>query len=293
MAPASLARIRSVRIPGIRSSERRRRRLAVAAIGLAGLLVVTDLALGAVRRFWIEHAMVTALAGFAVTLGLTLLLVDGIVSRRRAERWSTVASIAIRNLSGNAHLVFAGWINSLGFERQEDRMVDGVAAAVAGRRPGLGAPPLLPQGFGAALAEALDDASRREELFLFTHRLNDAMEDALARWAPLLLQAPELVETVEIFALVQSSLSEVASAIDEMDESEQSRATVRDGVHLYLLAFSLFDAIRRDILGETAVFGHTADEHKRAWGLPFELPPPPEPTAAAGQRAEAPRGPSA
>jgi len=245
----------------------------VAAVSLAALLAVTDLAIGSVREFWLEHAMVTALAGFAVTLCLTLLVIDEVVSRRQSDRWSIVGRSAIRKLSGSAFFACASWIETVGFEGQGDRMIEAVRAADNGCRPGFEADPLLPDGFEAAFADILDDSSRREALAEVTRLLTEAMEEALARWAPVLVEAPDLAEALNLFGVVYSSLGDVAGAIDQLEETADARRTVWTCVRVFLFAFSCFDAIRREILGETPLFGHTAEEHETTWGMPFKIPP--------------------
>ena len=85
---------------------KRRRRGIAAAVGATTVaLVLSELLIEPVRGFWVEHPITAALVGFTVTLALTVLVIDELLERRAAERWSFVADAAIRKLSGEAFRV--------------------------------------------------------------------------------------------------------------------------------------------------------------------------------------------
>jgi hypothetical protein len=70
---------------------KRQRRGIAAAVGVATVaLVLSELLIEPVQGFWVEHPITAALVGFAVTLALTALVVDELLERRAAERWSSL-----------------------------------------------------------------------------------------------------------------------------------------------------------------------------------------------------------
>jgi len=262
-------------MPGIEAREKRRRWLAGAVIALTVVLVLTELLFGSVRAFWVEHPITAALVGFAVTLALTVMVIDELLERRASERWGFVGEIAIKKLSGEAFRVCAGLINLVGFEGQADRMLAAVKhARTTGECPGRGAPPLLPEEFEQALDELLDDADARDAFVEIVRELSRDLDAAMAHWSPVMLSSAELAEVLNVYGMMSYMLGYVASAADQLDGKVEETAEIRldfwSNLRVYLILFASFDTMRRRALHEPAFFGFQAEEQDRAWGLPFQ-----------------------
>jgi hypothetical protein len=256
-----------------RMEERRRRRwfLAAAVVAVGVLLVASEIAIASLRRFWVEHPMLTALAAFAITLSFTVLVVDALLEKRGAGRWQNVGEVAIRRLSGDAFLACAGTIHLFGFSGQDERMADAFdRVAASGERPGTpGVSPLLPEGFEEAVVELLNEPSERERCADVIDDLLDVLDQSMARWAPVMLRSGELAEMLNIFSLKREVLSWVGSSLRRVDKSSQHRLDFWSNLRVYLALFASFDSLRRSALREPSVFGTTLDDHDDVWGLPF------------------------
>ncbi len=215
--------------------------------------------------------MTAALVGFAVTLALTVLVIDELLERRAVERWSFVADAAIRKLSGEAFRVCATLIQLVGYEGQAERMLEAFERADRGQLPGYGAPALLPEGFEASLEEALDDVEFRNLFVEVVAGLSDDLEAMMARWSSVMLNSAELSEMLNVYGMMSHMLKYVANAAEKVDESPQVRLDFWSNLRVYLALFANFDTLRRQALHEPTIFGFEIDEHDAAWGgLPFE-----------------------
>src|SRR5215216_2806973 len=70
---------------------------------LLAALIASEQTLESVRDYWIEHPMLAALTASAVTLAVTVLIVDALIRSREARRWQVVAQAAYRELSTDAY----------------------------------------------------------------------------------------------------------------------------------------------------------------------------------------------
>jgi hypothetical protein len=257
-------------MPGFDKSDRRRR-LAAGAVLVAVLLAAgTEIAFQSVRAFWVGHPITAAFVGFGITLSLTVLVVDEVLRRRAFTDWEFVGQTALRRLSGEALVVCDGLIEAIGFDNQAERMLTAVERVSAGGpRPGAGGPALLPGGFEDALEQILDDRECAPLLAEFVGAMSRRLDEAIAQWAPVMLRSEHLARMLNIFASMRDMLGHVANCLDDASRSAHARGHVWTNLRVYFLLFAGFDNLKRQATGEPLLFGPTARDMDRAWGLPF------------------------
>jgi hypothetical protein len=259
-------------LPGLEAQKKRRQRLAGAVFVLALVLVASELLFASIRKFWIDHPMSAALVAFAVTLALTVLVVDEVVERRRVGKWEVIGDVAIRQLSADAFIACAGLIHLFGFEKQDERMTDAVDLfSNTGKRPGFDGPPLLPEDFEVGVNRLLDDPGQREECADTLEEVLEFLDQEIARWASVMLQASELAEMMNIYGLMRESLSWLIGSLRRIEESKQKRLDFWSNLRVFLALFASFDSLRRYAIDEKLLFGKSMEEHERVWGMPFEV----------------------
>jgi hypothetical protein len=258
----------------LRQETRRRRIWIAGALAVIGALAATDLLIGSVAGFWVAHPMFAGLVAFGIGIVVTVAIVDGLVRRREAERWSMVGDIAVRHLSGDALLALGSLINTLNFEDQADRMVRAQKVFEStGVRPGEGnQPPLLPDGFEDVLAEVVlvDPDMREAYADLLRGLMSPYLQSSLSDWAPVMVHAPELAEYINVFGMLSSSLDWIANCLEDFEESAQVQLHFWSNLRVFLWLFAALDRQRRALTGETCFFEASPQQMDRAWGLPFE-----------------------
>lgn len=259
-------------MPGIKSKEIKRRRLAYFAIAGVGILIVSELLFGGLSRFWASHQMTAAMIAFAFSVLLTVLVVEEVRGRREAKRWATVGDIAQRHLSGAAFRVCAGILQGTGWEEAGERLNDAVEhLEKTGERPGWEAPALLPETYEEDLADAIQDSEYRAALADAIDPLTEELDAALARWAAVMVITPDLAERLDLFSHLREAMGPLTGYLRRYGDSELEQAWFWTTLRILLLVFASVDALRREAVseGKGNLFGETAEDHDRAWGLPF------------------------
>jgi hypothetical protein len=128
---------------------------------------------------------------------------------------------------------------------------------------------LLPFGFEDAVSDILDDPKRAGDLAEAIRVLAIRLEDAIAKWAPVMLRSRDLARPLNTYAQMSLLLTYAANDLDAAEESPAARWHFWSNLRVYLLLFAGFDNLRRQALGERLLFGPTADDRDRAWGLPL------------------------
>jgi hypothetical protein len=262
-------------MPGFERDQKRRRAGAAALLAVVIALITGELISHAFRAFWAARPLTAAFVGFATTLALTVLLIEGLLQRRADSDWAFVAQTAFSKLSGEALLVCAGLCYGVGFDGQAERIVAAFEAVKrGGSRPGAGAPPLLPEGFEKALSEVLHDDELGPEFGEALGVLAERLDDAMARWAPVMLRSQESAKALNIYAAMQDMLALAANCLEEARNSQDAAFQFWNNLRVYFLLFAGFDNLRRQARREPLLFGRTAEAMDRAWGLPFTVQVP-------------------
>lgn len=257
-------------MPKLRSDRVRRKRLAGIVLALVALLATTDLTTRILSQFWVGNAMFTALVAFGATLALTVLVVGEVTERRAVSRWSFVADLALRRLSGRAFAAMTGLVVLVGFKDYPEQMADAYERVEStGERPGREAPALLPIGFESVLDALLDRPEAREMLADDLASLTSDMEEAITSWSPVMLGSGELADFLNAFGMMRHALGWTIGSLYRVDQSPQERLDFWSNLRVFFALGATVDAIRREALGEPNIFGMTMDEHDAAWGLPF------------------------
>jgi hypothetical protein len=258
-------------MPGIKARKIKRRRLAYLALLGVGVLALSELFSNGLSRFWANHPMITAVIAFAFSVAVTILVVEEARGQREARRWATLGDIAQRHLSGAAFRVCAGILQGTGWDEAGERLNDAAEhLEKTGERPGREAPALLPETYENDLAEALQDSEYRLALADAVGPLTEELDSALAQWAVIMIATPDLAERLQPFSLLRETIGPLSGYLRRYGDSLQDETMFWSTLRILLLLFASVDALRREAIGEKNLFGETADDHDRAWGLPFK-----------------------
>lgn len=260
-------------MPGIEAKQTKQRRLAYTALFGVVLLVLSELLLADLSHFWINHPMIAAIIAFTLSVALTAFVVEEVRGQQEAMRWSTVSGIAQRRLSGAAFRACAGILQGTGWKEAGEQLNEAVDRFTeTKKRPGWEAPALLPEGYEENLAEALKDGDYRENLAEAIEPLTRELDAAMAQWAPIMLSTPGLAERLETFSLLRECVGGLTGYLRRYDDSSYEETMFWSTLRAFLLLYATFDALRREATSESQanLFGETADDHDRAWGLPFK-----------------------
>lgn len=258
-------------MPGIKARKIKRQRLAYIALLGVGVLALSELFSVGLSRFWTNHPMIAAIIAFAFSVALTILVVEEVRGQREARRWATLGDIAQRQLSGAAFKVCAGILQGTGWEEAGERLNDAAEhLEQTGERPGWEAPALLPETYEEDLAEALQDSDYRLALADAVGPLTEELDSALAQWAVIMIATPDLAERLQPFSLLRETIGPLTGYMRRYGASAKEQTMFWSTLRILLLLFASVDALRREALGEKNLFGETAYDHDRAWGLPFK-----------------------
>ena len=178
--------------------------------------------------FWAGHVLLTGLAASLIVVGLSAAVVDGVLERRRRERWSILAQYVMFELVRNARMTWTGILDAAGLlptmPDQQDSL-DGGAKLVR-ETPALAA---------ALLARVEDDdirsAMHAEIAFLAEHA-----DEVLGRWAAVMLNAEAYAEVIDRHVELAGDITWIAGVLDNFhpphDPRRRSRARSSPSVQI-------------------------------------------------------------
>jgi len=182
----------------------------VALLALAGG-IVSDAVVGG---FWSRHALLASLTASVIVVMLSVAVINDALDRRRRERWRVLAQFVMFELVRNARLVWTGVLAQVGLLPPEAVRPESVDAnrRIVRDRPRL----------AAAVREAIaDDAMRRalrEEIAL----LSDHTDEALGRWATVMLNADAYAEVIDRHVELGGDISWLIGLLDNSDPPEDA-----------------------------------------------------------------------
>ena len=164
-------------------------------------------------RFWSRHALVTGLVASLIVVAVTVAVLNEVLERRQRQRWSVLAQYALFDFVRTARLVWTGLLELAGLV-PDGELQDGILAA--GSEAVLDTPRLA-----AAIDEMLASADRREQLHRLITRLRAHGQEALGRWASVMLNSRTYAEIVDRHVELYSRLYWWGSVLDESEPLEE------------------------------------------------------------------------
>jgi hypothetical protein len=183
----------------------------IAVLGLAGG-IVSDVVAGS---FWARHALLAGLVASVIIVMLSVAVIDEVLERRRRERWSVLAQFVMLELVRNARLIWTGVLAEVGLLPLDAARPESVDL----NRRIVRDTPRLTTAVRQAIA---DDAPRRrlhEEIALLAAHT----DDALGRWAAVMLNADIYAEVIDHHVELASDISWLISLLDNADPPEDHR----------------------------------------------------------------------
>jgi hypothetical protein len=177
-------------------------RLACVVVVAVVALAVAELSSERFAEFTGDHSLISTFIAEAILLAGVYLVIDEIIQRRETRRWSDVTSLGIRALSGAANRpaeVIRRSVDDLGAARDQPGSVD--YQEQVGRRADE-----LRKWLRADEARA---RSFSEQMRASATRL----EDAIIRWGPTLVEAPDSAEVLNLLPDIVDSARSAAQAI--------------------------------------------------------------------------------
>ena len=195
-------------------------RLACVVVVVVIVLTIAELTSARFREFTGDHSLTSSFITEAILLVGAYLVIDEIIERREARRWSDLSSLGLRALSAFAR----------GPGEIIRRGVDDLAVETGGARPE------NYQELISTRAHELGDWLRADEARTRTfgqemRRSASRLEEAIIRWGPTLVEDPDSAELLNLLPDIVDSARSAAQAIapasgwlDRVRGSEETEA---------------------------------------------------------------------
>jgi hypothetical protein len=163
--------------------------------------------------YWSRHALLTSLIASLIVVAVTAAVLNEVLERRQRERWSVLAQYALFDFVRAARLVWSGLLELAGLVPDGEL---GDEALAAGSEAVHDTPRLT-----AAMDEMLASADGREQLHRLILRLLDLGQEALGRWADVMVNSGTYAEIVDRHVELYSRLYWWGSVLDESEPLEE------------------------------------------------------------------------
>jgi hypothetical protein len=198
------------RSDSLRSSVRATRIIGLVSVLVLAGAIVWDLADDA---FWSRHTLFTSLVASVIVVAVTAAVLNEVLERRQRERWSVLAQYALFDFVGTARHVWGGLLELAGLvpdgELDDGALVAGSEAVRDTRR------------LTAAMDEMLADADRREQVHRLITELLAHGQEALGRWADVMVNSGTYAEIIDRHVELYSRLYWWGSVLNESDPLEE------------------------------------------------------------------------
>lgn len=175
-------------------------RIALLVVAAVAALTIAELTSDGFREFTASHALISTFMTEGVLLVGVYLVIDEIIGRREARRWSDVTWLGIRSLASLAHRpaeLVRGVVDDAGV-RSDDGMDYERAVSL----------------HGDELAAWLRSDETRARLFAEEMRRSASrLEEAIVRWGPTLVEDSDSAELLNLLPDVVDSARFAAQAI--------------------------------------------------------------------------------
>src|SRR5436305_7765745 len=163
--------------------------------------------------FWSRHTLFTSLVASLIVVAVTAAVLNEVLDRRQRERWSVLAQYALFDFARTARLVWSGLLELAGLV-PDGELEDGALAA------GTEAVHDTPR-LAAAMDEMLASADRREPLHRLIAGLLGQGQEALGRWADVMVNSGTDAEIVDRHVELYSRVYWWGSVLDESEPLEE------------------------------------------------------------------------
>jgi hypothetical protein len=163
--------------------------------------------------FWSRHALFTGIVASLIVVAVTAAVLNEVLERRQRERWSVLAQYALFDLVRTARLVWTSLLELAGLAPDAELGDRGLAA---GSEAVLDTPRLT-----TAMDDMLASADRREQLHRLITRLLAHAQEALGRWAGVMVSSGTYAEIVDRHVELYSRLYWWGSVLDETEPLEE------------------------------------------------------------------------
>jgi hypothetical protein len=163
--------------------------------------------------FWVRHALFTSLVASLIIVAVTVALLNEVLARRQRERWSVLAQFALFEFVRTARLVWTGLIELAGLAPDGEL---GNEALEAGSEAVHDTPRLA-----AAMDAMLASAECRVQLHRLIAQLLGHGQEALGRWADVMVNAGAYAEVIDRHVELYSRLYWWGSVLDESEPLEE------------------------------------------------------------------------
>jgi hypothetical protein len=165
------------------------RRVTIAAVAGAALIVAGAISDFFTGTFWERHALFASLAANLLVVAVTVAVVNEILERRDRRRWSLLAQSVLFELVQGARATWTGLLEVLRVtEVQTGSLQHLVEAATLARDP---------DRLSSATRELLRDPERRATLQRVCGALSDHVNSVIARWAAVMVGARPYAEVLD------------------------------------------------------------------------------------------------
>jgi hypothetical protein len=163
--------------------------------------------------FWLQHTLLTGLVASLIVVALTAAVLNEVLEHRQRQRWSVLAQYALMDFVRTARLVWTSLLELTGLVPDEDQ---NEGALAVGTEAVLDTPRL-----GRAVDEMLASPERREKLHRLIARLRAHGQEALGRWAGVMVSSGIYAEIVDRHVELYSRLYWWGSVLDESEPLEE------------------------------------------------------------------------
>jgi hypothetical protein len=191
------------RSESVQSYLRQTRILAIIALAALAGGIASDFT---VEGFWVRHALFAGLVASVIIVMLSVAVVNEVLERRQLRRWSVLAQYVMFQLVRNARMIWTGILDVAGLF-SSDASVQGsveLGAEVVRDTPRL----------TAALRATLDDDDRRARLHSEIAFLAEHAEEAMGRWAAVMLNAEVYAEIMDRHVELAGDITWIAGILD-------------------------------------------------------------------------------
>jgi hypothetical protein len=211
-----------------RSIESYLRQTRVAAIVALAILLGFGISDFTSPSFWEAHVLLTGLTASLVVVALSAAVLDGVLERRRRQRWSILAQYVMFELVRNARMTWTGILDAArllpSLPNQQDSL-DGGAELIRDT------PALV-----AALRARAEDDDVRGALHAEIAFLADHADGVLGRWAAVMLNAEVYAEVLDRHVELAGDITWIAGVLDNFhpphDPRRRSRARSSPSVQI-------------------------------------------------------------
>jgi hypothetical protein len=178
--------------------------------------------------FWNRHALLAGLASSVIVVLVSVAVLNEVLERRRRRRWSVLAQYVMFELVRDARMIWSGVLEVAGLlpAHTDQRDVVDVGARIVRDTPTL----------TSALRSVIDDDERRAPMHDEIAFLAEHADDALGRWASVMLGAAVYAEVIDRHVELAGDIAWIGALLDSAyppsDDRRQRRARSSPAVQI-------------------------------------------------------------